>query len=224
MMLFATVAQAQTSTSTEPVRVSPVTSTSSYQYGRYLENKEGRFFTDQVTSFAAESSNGAVSLHWQTGQEDGLKLFQVEYSSDGDNFQQAGVVLAANIDHGGSYRFHHEMTNMDSKAGRLYYRLTLVDNYGNWTYSKTIQAATIARAGNYIYPTFVTSHMVSLYLNDPFNTVEVLDMNGRLLAKQVINGRTGRIDVPIPATASGTCIIRVAGVKDTIVQKVLVDH
>jgi len=65
---------------------------------------------------------------------------------------------------------------------------------------------------------------VSLFLNDPFNTVEVLDMNGRLLAKQVISGRTGRIDIPLPSTTAGTCIIRVAGETGTIVQKVLVDH
>src|SRR5215813_3738144 len=221
--LFAIVANAQIST--DPARVSPVISTSSYQYGRYLETKEGRFLADEVTSFDAHSANGAMTLHWQTGREDGLKLFQVEYSTDdGNTFQPAGNVLATNIDHGGSYSFRHDIVNMDSKDGRLFYRLVLVDNYGNWSYSKVIQATTIARAGNFIYPTFVTSHLVYLYLNDPYNTVEVLDMSGRLLSKQVISNRTGRIDVPIPATASGTCVIRVAGVRDMIVQKVLVDH
>lgn len=223
--LYSFVSQAQTSTSTDPIRVSPVVSTSSYQYGRYLETKEGRFLTDEITSFEAHSANGAMTIHWQTGREDGLKLFQIEYSTDdGNTFQAAGTVLATNIDHGGSYIFRHETVNTDTKTGRLFYRLMLVDSYGNWTYSKVIQASTMARAGNFIYPTFVTSHLVYLYLNDAYNTVEVLDMSGRLLSKQVISGRTGRIDVPIPAAASGTCIIRVEGVNNSIVQKVLVDH
>jgi hypothetical protein len=221
--LLAISTKAQTSTS-EAVRVTPAANTSFNQYGRYLENKEAHFLTDQVTSLEAESANGAISIHWQTGHEDGLKLFQVEYSSDGNSFQSAGTVSAANSDNGGSYRFRYEVVNTNSLTGRIYYRLKLVDTYGNWTYSKTIQSATIARAGNYIYPTFITTHTVSLFLNDPFNTVEILDISGRLLAKQVISGRTGRIDIPLPSTTAGTCIIRVAGETGTIVQKVLVDH
>jgi len=108
---------------------------------------------------------------------------------------------------------------------------TLFNNYGRhiennnqrWLYPPAALTPLPTRKQNFIAPTFITNRTVSMFLSDTFNTVEVMDISCRLLQKQVISGRTGRIDIPLPATASGTCIVRASGKDIAFSQKVLIN-
>jgi hypothetical protein len=49
-------------------------------------------------------------------------------------------------------------------------------------------------------------------------------MHGKLLRKQILSGRTGRIDIQVPPTASGTLVVRLNHVdrSKSFTQKVFV--
>jgi hypothetical protein len=73
-------------------------------------------------------------------------------------------------------------------------------------------------------PTINTNGTIGLYLSETFENVEVVDMNGRILRKQLLSGRTGRIDIQLPSSATGTVVVRLNHVdrSKSFTQKVFV--
>ena len=174
----------------------------------------------RLTDFYGVPDEGAVGLSWITGYELNAKQFDVEYSRNAIDFEKIGTVRALNSPNGNTYRFRHIVTN----ANKVYYRLKMIDDDNLFEYSKVISVVITGDAKNYIYPTIIKTGSVSLYLSETFQTIEVINMRGQVLLKEYINGRTGRIDIPLPATASGTCLVKVQG-KDpqkTILQKIII--
>jgi glucose/arabinose dehydrogenase len=170
----------------------------------------------------ATPDNGAVAVTWRTTYEQNVKQFDVEYSEDGIRFKIAGTVVASNSATGHAYQFRHSV--VANTKDKLYYRLRTVDADGNWEYSKVVALQISGNAVNYIYPTIITTGIVSMYLNDDFEQLDVVNAAGQVLLKQSLNGRTGRIDVPLPVSAKGPIMIRIQS-KDpqrNIVQKVIV--
>jgi glucose/arabinose dehydrogenase len=157
-----------------------------------------------LSRFIATPDGGAVALSWKTDQEVNLKQFEVEYSTDAITFQKAGIVKATNSPNGNTYHFDHVVVNTD----KVYYRLKMVDIDESWQYSAVISVQITGAAKNYIYPTIVTTGVVSVYLSETYQSIEIIDVVGKLLRRVDINGRTGRIDITLPAIASGACIVK----------------
>lgn len=62
-----------------------------------------------------------------------------------------------------------------------------------------------------------------MYLNEPFETAEIVNMSGKIIRKQMIGNRTGRIDIVVPTTLTGAAVVKLHH-KDpskSIVKKVL---
>jgi glucose/arabinose dehydrogenase len=205
----------------------------------YGENEEGRLFASTLggtiylvtappgaplpvtlLNFQATSGSGEVNLTWETTFEQNLKEFDVEFSEDNIDFTVAGVVPALNNIRGETYRFNHIVFNKQ----RVYYRLKMVDLDGSVEYSRTITLDITGAARNYVFPTINTNGTVGLYLSESFENVEIIDMHGRLLRKQILSGRTGRVDIQLPPTATGTVVVRLNHVdrNKSFTQKVFV--
>lgn len=173
-----------------------------------------------LLSFVGTSGTGGVDLTWETTFEQNLRHFEVEYSDNNLDFAPVGVVKALNTINGETYRFNHTVFNKE----RVYYRLKTVDLDGSYEYSKTITLDLTGAAKNYVFPTIATNGTVGLYLSESFENVEIVDLQGKILKKQHISGRTGRIDIQLPASAMGTVIVRLSHVdnKKNFTQKVMV--
>jgi len=174
------------------------------------------------SDFTIAPGNGGVEFRWRTAWEPGnLKLYEIEYSKDGITFQQAGVVPAGNYLSGRAYEFRHYPVNTHD---RLFYRLRIVDQTGRYAYTNIVPVAATGTTDNYIFPTIVNAGNVSLYLNDSFKLVQIVDMQGRILQTELLDGRTGRIDIPLSKSATGICIVRVLGQQPerNIVQKIFI--
>lgn len=174
------------------------------------------------SDFSVTPGNGGVELQWRTAWEPGnLKLYEIEYSKDGITFQQAGVVPAGNYLNGRAYSFRHFPVNVHD---RLFYRVRIEDNNGGHDYTRIFPVAATGTTGNYIFPTVVNAGNVSLYLNDSFRQVQIVSMEGRVLQAVQLDGRTGRIDIPLSKSATGICVVRVLGddPQRNIVQKVFI--
>ena len=188
-------------------------------------NNENRLPQPVVLSeYSVIPGNGGVELRWRTTWEpDNLKLYQIEYSKDGFTFQQAGVVPAQNYLNGRAYSFRHVAVN---GRDRIFYRIRMVDKTGHYDYTTTIPVQANGTTENYVFPTIVNAGNVSLYLNsDSFKMVQIVNMQGRILQTEMINGRTGRIDITLSKSATGICIVRVIGdnPQQSIVQKVFIN-
>lgn len=104
--------------------------------------------------------NGLVSVQWETYDQAGTEMYEIEKSLDGKNFMKAGAIKAnAN----GNYNW----LDIHTKAGIAYYRIREVNADGHYTYSEVAMIRMDGPAGGiHIYPNPVTGNTVQLYFNN----------------------------------------------------------
>lgn len=156
-----------------------------------------------LSNFAAQQGTGGINLTWQTSFEQNLKQFEIEYSDNNVEFVKAGIVAARNSINGETYSFLHTGYNKT----RIYYRLKMVDLDGTVEYSRTITLDIPVTATNYI-ANISSNGTIALYLAESFDNVQVVDLQGKVLLKQPIRGRTGKIEITLPSSVTGTVVVR----------------
>jgi glucose/arabinose dehydrogenase len=172
----------------------------------------------ELSTFAGDLRNGSVKLNWRTSSEQNLGQFEIEYSIDGNNFNRAGIVIANNTAAGADYSFDHS----PPKARRIFYRLKMIDRDNHTKYSGTIMIRLGEVNASFVQPSVVSTGIIHVLLDDEYNTVELIGSNGALVIKQNISGRTGAIDIPVPAVIPGTYIVQLRNGFETLKQKIIV--
>jgi Secretion system C-terminal sorting domain len=126
-----------------------------------------RFVT--LSSFNASPDKCNVLLNWKTVSENNFSHFEVEYSSDGITFTQAGRVEGRNLAAGADYRFTYLQSNAEG-----YYRLKETAADGSFEYSDAVHVTTDCK----IKPS------ITVFPNP-------IDANQKLIV--TINGYSGKI-------------------------------
>ena len=135
-----------------------------------------------LVQFDVNNKNGQAYLHWTTNREINSSRFEIEHSVDGINFYGIGSVTAnVNSTLMRSYSFY------DSKPalGVNYYRLKLVDQNGQFTYSeiKKINFSKTASIG--VFPNPVKD-IVNITI-DPSVTLPLTASVKNLKGQRIIN-------------------------------------
>jgi len=171
--------------------------------------------------FKATSRSGIVGLTWRTEYEENLKDFEVQYSRDGINYQSAGIVAATNALNGNSYTFEHKI----SYTAKAYYRLRIIDQTDHFQYSDVIIVPVEKTARLFVYPSVITTRMITIVIEDQFNWMQIVSTNGTVMMKQNLSGKTGRMDIPLsPTIASGMYIVQLGNQSMTVSQKIMVQQ
>jgi hypothetical protein len=89
-----------------------------------------------INQFNGNYSDGLIQLGWNTYSEINVDHFDVERSTDGVNFRQIGRIATAGGELGSNMNYNY--MDITADRGNNYYRLAIVDNNGNYTYSKSI--------------------------------------------------------------------------------------
>jgi hypothetical protein len=84
-----------------------------------------------LTSFSATRNNNQNLLRWTTVQEQELKAFIVEKSTDGRSFKAIGEVTPLNLANGSSYQF----IDLETSTAKQIYRLKITENNGTTKFS-----------------------------------------------------------------------------------------
>jgi glucose/arabinose dehydrogenase len=173
-----------------------------------------------LVDFSGTPSAEGVRLAWQTSMEKDFKSFDIQYSRDARQFENIGSVAGANAVAGNLYSFTHSTL----ESGNLYYRLKMTDTDESFRYSKMI---TINRGGEdlselFVRPSLISSNELSLLVEEPFQTVEMVNAGGQVVLMEKIGGRSGPVNIPLGSTASGIYVVRMAGHDRVVQQKVLV--
>ena len=83
-----------------------------------------------LVSFSVVCEGSYALVQWQTGEESNMAYFVVQRSADGENWTSLTKVGASDNATGSSYAFQD-----NQPSGGAFYRLQIVDNAGNNTYS-----------------------------------------------------------------------------------------
>ena len=169
-----------------------------------------------LISYIGTERNGRCELTWETKNEVDVQQYEVEFSTNGTDFKQAGIVTASKSSR---YRFIHT----HNQTGNLYYRLRILDMDGKFEYSKIIQiASTFSGSENFVRPTIITNHHLNIDIRLPFNQVQLVNLDGRVVWHQDVHGRTGSLRFALPMLLPGNYVVRLIGNEKFISQKVLV--
>ncbi|SDG43297.1 Glucose/arabinose dehydrogenase, beta-propeller fold [Dyadobacter soli] len=173
-----------------------------------------------LVDFSGAPSAEGVRLAWQTVMEKDFKSFEIQHSRDARQFEAIGIIQGANAPTGNLYSFSHST----SENGNLYYRLKMTDTDESFRYSKII---TVSRGGEssgdlFVRPSLISSSEMNLFVDEPFQTVEIVNAGGKIILTEKIGGRSGPVNIPLGNTASGIYVVRMAGHDRVVQQKVLV--
>jgi len=169
----------------------------------------------KLLHFDAVAAGNAIAVTWVTADEQQFKQYEIEYSTDAMHFQQAGVVAANG---GGTYHFTHII----STTQKLYYRLKMVDKDGKFEYSKlVVVAGTDANAGNFVRPSVISNGVLNITVGNAFNSVDIFNMDGKLMYRESIGNRVGQIRIPLPGMPAGQYLVRLIGNEKQLMQKIM---
>ena len=114
--------------------------TRGYYYIAY-NSTNGNILPLSLISFTVAKQNNTAQLSWQTANEVNTSYFDIQRSTNGIDFTTVGKITAkGNSSTNNNYSFADDVSA--SVSGKLYYRLTIVDKDGAFSYS-SIQYITI---------------------------------------------------------------------------------
>lgn len=172
-----------------------------------------------VINFTGAERHGVTQLNWVT-KEQNIFRYEVESGTDSINFQKKGIMIAKNQLAENNYSFEESMQGLQ----KIFYRLRIVNNNGQWDYSKTITVINNYSAGkNFIYPSLISNKVITCLIPEPYDILQVFSMNGALMLKKDIRGITGRIDIPIFTLPKGIYLVQILNHSGNINQRILVE-
>lgn len=160
-------------------------------------------------SIAAHTRTGGNEVEWKVEEDGGITQYEVERSTDGQQFTRAGVVMAGGI---GSYNW----LDAYPAAGDQFYRVKALNNRGTWIYSRIVKVSAAKSITGYtVYPNPVTDGQISLKMgNQPAGMYQLVLSNqaGQILSRQQVMhaGGTATIQLkPLQVQASGNCQLEI---------------
>lgn len=171
-----------------------------------------------LIQFTAIERNNVAELNWKTASEQNIKEFEIESGTNENNFSGIGNVKAQNASNGASYRFTHLLPN----ERRTFYRLKMIDIDGSYQYSHITSIFSNEPNANFVYPSNIRGGVMKIFLPEAYTTLEIISSTGEIVYQQNIPGRTGRLDIPVYALASGTYVVRLTGNQKRTSQKIFI--
>jgi hypothetical protein len=166
-----------------------------------------------LTRFTAAAGSNTVLTGWQTVREQDAGHFEVWRSSNGQQFEFAGLVPATGNSNGIS---NYSFTDSQPYTGVSYYRLKSVDKNGNFTWSAIVQV-TIRDMGYWVFPNpahnTITIHSNSQQLSRQ-PRVYLYDAGARLLLTFTLS--TNNQPLNIAALPAGTYRLRIHSGKQSL--------
>jgi len=162
-------------------------------------------------AFNGETDNKTNFLTWATASEHNTSHFNVQRSRDGINFHDIGVVSAQG---NSTVRTDYTFDDDNPFTGDNYYRLELIDNNGEKTYSSIILLHITGEGIGYNFYPNPTNDIV-YYQIETFEEealeIEVMDVLGRTLKREEVVTELGLNNIPVSLGdfAPGSYMVRV---------------
>ena len=171
-----------------------------------------------VVDLKARKRSNSILLEWSTENKKEINLFEIERSDDGKNFYKLEQRASKNTGNKTPY------TYLDPNPLPVsFYRLKLIGEDGNYTYSKVIVVSQSGALSSTVQPNpFMQSFAVHTYLPSPQPIkIQLLNMSGKLIRYKSVSGITGNNKVEFDDVGSlppGIYMVRIVK-GDSIVEK-----
>jgi len=164
-----------------------------------------------LTRFEASYSNGSVSLAWTTAQEINSDYFEVQRSTDMNNWQAIGTVAAKGFS---SITANYSYVDASPSSGVNYYRLKIVDKDGKYKNSKIAVVNGEIGNGLKVFPN-PANNFVSVTLGNDMTlgtTIRLMNQFGQVLQERKLeHGAGSTITLSLQNYPQGNYILQLTG-------------
>jgi len=134
-----------------------------------------------------------VVVDWKADGEQDLNHYQIERSTDGDNFIKAGI---QSINGDGNMQASYSFTDQDPAAGDYYYRIKAISNHGVTAYSNIVKVRILKSSNSlYVFPNPVINNQVNLQISSSLPvgnyTARLLNEEGKTIISKKISHAGG---------------------------------
>jgi Secretion system C-terminal sorting domain/Bacterial Ig domain len=162
----------------------------------------------KIVSFTAVPKGSQVNLEWVVSEQTNVATYEVEFNSNGRNFDKIATV-ASNGNQGATYDAVHSTPI----AGINYYRIKTIEKDGTISYSE-IRKVNFGKGGEIsIYPNPVSTGEVYITLTGSMigkaATVSIISMDGKLISQQKIASTSQTQTLDVSRLASGSYVVRI---------------
>lgn len=158
----------------------------------------------RLLSFNVADKNGYASLSWQTCNEINVKDFEVQKSTDAQNFSTIGTVVAKNSSCGTTYTY----ADPKQLAGTAFYRIKMVDKDGKATYSGVVRIDGKLPASLSVFPNPVLN---TLTLSHPKAetgaVIKIVSMSGLVAVTHNVEKDNIQTSIDVSKLAKGNYIV-----------------
>ncbi len=140
-----------------------------------------------ITSAKAYQQNGGIEVEWNTANEQGIRSYEVEKSTDGSSFSKTTTVMAK-----GQVSNSYGWFDATINSGKNYYRIRIVSTDGSVSYSQVLVVNTGAGKGIFaLYPNPVKGSEVTLQLSNmekgKYALLVYNNAGAKVLAKEIVH-------------------------------------
>jgi len=179
----------------------------------------------KLSQFDGVLQEAVVTLNWKTATEQHNRTFEIERSTEGVRFVKIGEVQAHNILSGASYIF----TDASPVPGNNYYRLKMIDEDGQYSYSNIIVINLKKPADPVltVYPNPAPNGVVSVNLQGKIEgacRLTLSDAGGRLVMTKnlgIIRSESYSTTVNLGGLQRGTYVLAFVAGSKTFTSKIL---
>lgn len=167
----------------------------------------------KLLNFNANVQGKQTMLTWATASEVNNQGFEVQKSTDGENFETIGFVKGA-----GNANQVKRYTFTDENNAHAYYRLKQVDFDGQFEYSNIV---TVEQADMVVSLTpnpFTNS--IEVIGNSNITSVEIVDVTGKTRIASIVNGTHATI-INTEELSNGIYLMRINNGITTITKRIL---
>lgn len=165
----------------------------------------------KLGDFTAVKQANNIKLNWQTITEQNTSHFEIERSTDGNNYTTIGQVAAAG---NSSDKLNYTFTDTRPAAGTNFYRLRMVDLDATATYSRIVVVRNENMQHIEIFPV-PAKDVLQVQIPASQNgqaTVTITDMAGKIMQTrtQALSTGTNAVSLPVLSLPAGMYWLTVA--------------
>ena len=168
----------------------------------------------QLKYFNCALRGNAAVLQWKSAEEINLNSYIVQYSEDGNGFQDLAVINAEGANR--TYSFIHRDVN-----GTAYYRLKMLDQDGAYHYSEIKRLTFTTKTGLTIVPN-PSNDYIHIHCGNPMElkTIQIFSID--LVMLKTVRNYTGGQNVMVSDLPNGIYILKVCSLKNNVLCEKLI--
>jgi Secretion system C-terminal sorting domain len=184
------------------------------------------FVPVELVTFTGKVEKNRHILSWKTASEVNSDYFEVEKSTDGQNFGPLSINAKIKASGNTSTPQSYQTTDENIVVGNNYYRLRMVDLDGKEKYSNVINLESSAKFAAKIAPNpfekTIQIDLNSVVENDKI-TIELIDVSGRILITKMVEtiGKTAQISLDTEGSPAGFYFVRMSNKNDVLQKKII---